>query len=371
MFNFLRRVDNLFIRLAILAINPKKSGDKELENVREILCIKLWGLGNLIVIYPLIEQLKIRFPQARITFITFDLNRGFLDDHPSLYRVIYFKFTVNLFRIIRQVAELLKEFRTSKIDLVVNFETFNNASAVFSYLTRASVRLGINNRYEGRFYTYSISRDAQAHITEIFSDLLRTLVLRFSYAYPSFPVREHERQAVQHHIKAYPYICFHPGTSVNFSGRRLQEEYFVSVANLFIQRYGLPVYFTGSAKEKPLISRITQRVDDKSKVFDVAGQFTIGELIEFLRGCKLFVASDTGPAHLAASLNVNTVVIFGPNLPQRYRPLNQNSMVFYKGCSCSPCMGSEFYTRPCNNQYMCLDFDPQESFAQISKRFFE
>ncbi|MBF0531827.1 MAG: glycosyltransferase family 9 protein [Candidatus Omnitrophica bacterium] len=371
MFNFLRRLDNLFIRLAIFAINPKKSKDIQSGEVREILCIKLWGLGNLIVIYPLIEKLKARFPQARITFITFDLNRGFLDDDQSLDRVVYFRFTVNFFRIIRQVAELLKELRALKIDLVINFETFNNASAVFAYLTKAPVRVGINNRYENFFYTHSIQRDPQAHITEVFSDLVRTLGLKFSYAYYSFPVKEQEQQAVERQIKSRPYLCFHPGTSGNFTGKRSREEYFAKLANLFIEVCCIPVYFTGSYKETPIIERIIEKVNDKSKVFNIAGTFTIWELVELMRGCRLFVAGDTGPTHLAASLNVNTVVMFGPSSPKRYSPLNQNSIVFYKGCSCSPCLNPDVLTQTCRKKYECLDFDVQDNFAQISKRFLD
>ncbi|MBF0595696.1 MAG: glycosyltransferase family 9 protein [Candidatus Omnitrophica bacterium] len=294
-----------------------------------------------------------------------------MDDHQSLHRIVYFKFSVNVFRIVAQAFALLKELRAAKIDLVVNFETFNNASAVFSYLTKAPVRVGLNNRHEKRFYTHYINRDYQAHITEVFSDLLRVLDIKFCYAYHSFPVKEHARQTVQQIVKDQSYICFHPGTSVNFSGRRSREEYFVNLANLCIQKFGLPVYFTGADKEQLIIARIMEKVCDKSKAVDVSGRFTIAELIEFLRGCKLFVANDTGPVHLAASLKVNTVVMFGPNLPQRYRPLNQNSLVFYKGSACSPCMGAEFLTQACRNQYQCLDFDPQETFAQISKKFFE
>jgi ADP-heptose:LPS heptosyltransferase len=366
-------MDAFFVRLALLAINPRKEQNTALGDIREILCVKLWGMGNLTIIYPLIGQLKSRFPDARITFVTFDLNRGFLEGHAGLYRVVYFKFTVNIFKILTQAVSLIRESRSRKVDLVINFETFNNASAVFTYLTKAPVRVGLNNKYEGLFYTHFVNRDPQAHISEVFSDLLRALGMTFRYAYYTFPVKDQEARLVQKHIKdqGRARVCFHPGTSGNFAGRRCKEEYFSRLTNFMIKTYGVSVYFTGSKKENAMIVRILERVIDKDRAFNLAGRFTIWELVEFLRGCRLFVSSDTGPAHLASSLHLNTVVMFGPNSPDRYRPLNTNSLVLYKGVGCSPCMGAEFLTRKCRDQYKCLDFDPEETFAQISKRFGE
>ena len=371
MYNFLRRLDFFLIRLALFAIKPRKAQDVVLKDIREILCIKLWGLGNLTIIYPLIDMLKARYPRAQITFITFDLNRGFLEGHPALNRIIYFKFTVNILRIFAQSAVLIKEFRARKVDIVINFETFNNASAVFTYLTKAPVRVGLNNKYEGMFYTHPVNRTPYVHISEVFSGLLRTLGMTFCYEYYSFPVKDAEARLVEKLLRGHngARVCLHPGSSKNFAGRRGKEEFFVKLADFIIKTYGLPVYFTGSKRENKLIAGIIERVTEKEKVFNLAGRFSIWELLEFLRGCRLFVSSDTGPAHLAASLHLNTVVMFGPNSPGRYRPLNPNTLVFYKGVPCSPCMGAEFLTKKCRNLYKCLDFDSEETFARISESF--
>ena len=373
MFNFLRRIDSFFIRLAILVIKPRKAQDAVLKDIREILCIKLWGIGNLTIIYPLIDRLKARYPRAQITFITFDINRGFLERHPAINRIIYFKFTVNIFRIFAQSAALIKEFRARQLDMVINFETFNSASAVFAYLTKAPLRVGLNNKYEGVFYTHPVNRKVHAHISEVFSDLLRSLNMTFCYAYYFFPVNDAQARFVEQQLRGHngARVCLHPGTSENFAGRRGKEEFFVELADFIIKTYGLPVYFTGSKKENTIIAGIIEKVADKDKVFNFAGRFSIWELLEFLRGCRLFVSSDTGPAHLAASLHLNTIVVFGPNSPERYRSLNSNSLVFYKGCSCSPCMGSEFMTKKCRINYKCLDFNPEETFARISESFDE
>jgi ADP-heptose:LPS heptosyltransferase len=66
------------------------------------------------------------------------------------------------------------------------------------------------------------------------------------------------------------------------------------------------------------------------------------------------VSNDSGPAHFAALTRVHVVVVFGPEIPERYRPLAASSDVVHTGYSCSPCIGP--YNQrlsPCNDN-RCL-----------------
>jgi ADP-heptose:LPS heptosyltransferase len=53
--------------------------------------------------------------------------------------------------------------------------------------------------------------------------------------------------------------------------------------------------------------------------------------------CDLFVGNDSGVAHLAAALNVRSVVLFGPTLPQHWAPLGRDVTILRNTLGCEGC----------------------------------
>ncbi|MDP3041645.1 MAG: glycosyltransferase family 9 protein [Candidatus Omnitrophota bacterium] len=334
--------------------------------------MKFWGLGNLAIIYPLIHNIKQRFPDAKLTFLTFDLNKDFLEKNASIDRLIYFKYTKNIFMIIRQTLRFIIRFRKEKIDMVINFETFNNTSAVFSYLTKAPLRFGLNNQHEEIFYTDPVCNEQSEHISRTFLKLILPLVRGFSYNYFNFSGSFKDKVKVEDILKRYgidKYVCIHAGSSDNFTKKRYRKGYFSRIAELLIKNHGLNVIFTGTEKESGLVKEIIAMIPHTDKVFNFSGKLKIWEFIELLRKSSLFICNDSGPIHIAASLQINVAGIYGPTSPDRYGPLNKNSLVFYKNNKCSPCFGINYINKRCRNNFSCLDFQPQEIFSKIAERF--
>ena len=374
MFNLIRRLDSFLIRLAILVFRPRSRREAiDPAGVRKILCLKLWGLGNLAVIYPLLYKIKEKFHNASITFVTFDANAGFLEKNKAIENIVYFNFTVNPFSILKQFVDLVVRFRRLRPDVLINFETFNNAGALFSYLTGARTRIGFDDRYQGMFYTHPVKNDSAKHISEVFSDLLKPLGIDTRYEYFDFSRQEEENRKIRSLLarsEKNRFICVHPGTSVNFTGKRCREDLLSALVELLIERHDLTVFFTGTQREKEFIERIIGGILNKKKVMNLAGALNLWEFMELLKQSRLLIAGDTGPVHLAASLGVNAAVLYGPTSPRRYGPLNENSVAFYKNIDCSPCVGVGALNRRCRFDFRCLDFASEEIFEKISERFF-
>ena len=341
--------------------------------INKILCIKLWGLGNLAIIFPLLKNIKNKFPKAQVIFITLDLNKGFLEYHDSIDSIIYFAHTENLNKLVRQIFSLLMKLRKDKIDMVINFETFNNTSALLSYFMKAPVRLGLHNRFEGIFYTHPFLNLQSEHISHIFANLLLPLNGREPYHYFNFCGLGKDEAAIEGVLEKYKigrYVSIHPGTSDNFKGKRYRKEYFAQIAGLLLKNYAVDIVFTGTHSEAGLIRDIIDMMPYSERVFNLTGELEIGQFIELLRRSYLFISNDSGPVHIAASLEVNLVAFYGPTSPARYGPLNKNSLVFYQHTVCSPCVGIDYVNKKCRNNFECLDFSPQKVFHEISKIFF-
>lgn len=372
-FSLLRSTDILIGKFCNLAFSLKKPKITPKDYYAKILLIKLWGLGNLTVIWPLINRIKEKYPDSSIFFLTFGINRDFLERNKNIDRVIYFDFTENIVRIIARFFYLLAILRKEKLDLVVNFETFNNASALFSYLTGAPARIGLNNKYEKVMYTRWIQQDGSLHISGLFQNLLKPIGINSAYSYFCFEEAAQEKKTIDYILGkngVENFICIHPGTSENFLHKRWGHKNFVELSNRLIEKYNLPLVFTGTQKEEGLVKGIIAQVSNKNKTVNLTSRLDIWEFIELLRRAALLISNDTGPVHIAAALGINLVSFYGLTSPARYGPLNKNSIVFYHNLNCSPCISADYRNPRCKNKFMCLDFSPREVFYKISGNFF-
>jgi hypothetical protein len=60
-----------------------------------------------------------------------------------------------------------------------------------------------------------------------------------------------------------------------------------------------------------------------SPVLDLAGQTDIGTFAALIRQLDLLVTNDTGASHVAAATQTPSVILFGPNRPYQWAPLNR------------------------------------------------
>jgi ADP-heptose:LPS heptosyltransferase len=106
-----------------------------------------------------------------------------------------------------------------------------------------------------------------------------------------------------------------------------------------------------------------------SRVLDLAGRTSMKELLHLFNLAHVLVTSDSGPAHFAALTNIHVVVFFGPEIPERYRPLTANVDVIHTGYSCSPCIGPHNQRlSPCNDNLCMKSISIQEAYLVVRSR---
>ncbi len=82
---------------------------------------------------------------------------------------------------------------------------------------------------------------------------------------------------------------------------------------------------------------------------------SLGDFIQFLQTLDHFYAMDSGPAHLAAAVGVETTVFFGPHLPFAVRPMGSHvSVIERDDLGCRPC-----------DQHRCTNPRYQDCLTQV------
>lgn len=142
-------------------------------------------------------------------------------------------------------------------------------------------------------------------------------------------------------------VIIDPGSAYGKS-KIWQPEKYAAVADYIIEQKNLPVIL-GGAKHSLQIAKEIHRLSKYSPLM-LTGKLTLREAIIAISKSSLFISPDTGSMHIAASLGVNQIAIFGSSSPLWTKPLNKRSAVIYKKLPCSPC-----FKRICpHGTYNCL-----------------
>jgi lipopolysaccharide heptosyltransferase II len=133
-----------------------------------------------------------------------------------------------------------------------------------------------------------------------------------------------------------------PGGAKPF--RRWPIHNFLELADRFHSQ-GMDVVIIGDNQEKDMLDGRKDKLPEGT--LNLIGETNLEQLISLIRKAKIVVANDSGPMHLANSLNVPVVGIFGSGDVVRTRPylMEKARIVESPAMDCKPC-----YNQNCDSQ---------------------
>jgi heptosyltransferase-2 len=141
-----------------------------------------------------------------------------------------------------------------------------------------------------------------------------------------------------------PVIGVSPGAA--FGGaKRWPQDRFAEAARDLSRRSGAAIAVFGSAAELPLCERVAASCGGRS----FAGETTLREFIDMTAACRLFLANDSGAMHIAASLGVPSVTVFGPTDETATGPCGRHARILREPVECAPCK-----KRECPIDHRCM-----------------
>lgn len=120
--------------------------------------------------------------------------------------------------------------------------------------------------------------------------------------------------------------------------KRWPAERFAAAAKQLIGNLGADALIFGSGKESELIQDVVEAAGEGA--VNLAEAFPqLRHLAASIAGCRLLITNDSGPMHIAASLGVPVVALFGPTDEQRSGPwgLGERAVVVKRAMDCQPC----------------------------------
>lgn len=316
--------------------------------VKVIMVQKYLGMGSIINALPLLTALRAGYPSARLVFVTFPEQQrlvaisGLVDEILVVDPRSPTRFVADMARVVFRLWRL-------KPEICIDLEFFSRFSAVMSALSGAVARVGFFAHFNLRspLLTHPVSLNHYMHVSRAFLAMAEALGIDISPMEGKPPHLPSLRRTHPDYLdtlpallKVGPYAIINPNTSALCPLRAWRPERFAEVIrHLAIRHPDLTMVLIGAPREVELSERLHSLVGEfGERVINLAGHTDFETLLAVIEGADLLVSNDSGPAHIAAAYGIPEVVLFGPETPVLYGPLNPRARTIYKGLYCSPCL---------------------------------
>lgn len=309
---------------------------------RRLLILKPSSLGDVVHALPVLRVLRRAFPTIDLWWWIDTAFRPLLDGDPDLTGTIPFDR-----RGLRRLAgwlpflRSLQDLQRMRFDWVLDLQALARSGFV-AWWARGRFTVGLDDPREGApaFYDLAVSRPSPfTHAVDWYLEVPRRLGLKCDWDFAWLPVRQEAAASVQRRWNpaGNRWVALQPGARWNT--KRWPVGHFAElVRELAGHDPGLRFALLGSPGERNLAQQIAEAAPSRCRV--LAGETSLPEMVEWLRGATLLVTNDTGPLHVAVAVGTPVLALFGPTEPRRTGPYGQLDHVLQLDLDCIPCLRS-------------------------------
>ncbi|MCA1561952.1 MAG: glycosyltransferase family 9 protein [Acidobacteria bacterium] len=308
---------------------------------RRILLLRIERIGDLLMTIRAIDDVRALAPEAEVDLVVGGWNQALARAIPGVTTVE----TLDAEWLSREGAgvampQLLRaawRWRARRYDLAINFEPDVRSNMMLA-AAGAAWTAGFRSGGGGPLLDLSLDYDPKAHTTDnarrLVAEVFQRTVPASTRRLIEVPVDSACAATRRLEGSNRPLVGIHAS-----GGREIKQwapERFADTARRLIERRDATIVLTGATTDRPLVTRVKEGLP-LNRVVDASGDLDLLELAAVLQRLDLFVTGDTGPMHLAATMQTPVVAVFGPSTPARYAPRNPLDRVVRVDLPCSPC----------------------------------
>lgn len=327
------------------------------------LIVRLSSIGDLVHALPVAEHLKTAFPAAHITWLASPPAAELLEGAPYVDEIIIwqrapFDEAVHK-KQLRTAWHLLKDarsiLRAHTFDVVLDVHGLL-LTGLLSRFTAAPVRIGVPERHEGGsfFLTQMAEKATSPHKIARYLAILKPLGLTPHPTPPHLIIpkryQKFARLFFQNFTPAQNKRCLFIAPKSSWPSKDWPLAYYAEALQ------DLPAdivfFFCGAEKDVDEITQIQRQLRGKHLALSLAGKLSLMELAALFQVSAkngLLLASDSGPLHIAAAVNLPTLSLWGPTAPETFAPLNSNAIILRTSYACHNC-----HKAHCKKQGECM-----------------
>ncbi len=322
------------------------------DQARSVLCVRLDGLGDVLMTTPAIRALKESLPGRHITLLasTAGAAAGALIpevDEVIVYDPPWMKATAPRSDSGPEYGMAYRLHRGG-FDGAVVFTVFSQnplPSALLCHLADIPLRLAHCRENPYQLLTHwvpdpepiqRVRHEVRRQLDLVAAIGCHTRNERLSMRIPTGARSQVLRWLADLQVDwRHPWAVIHPGASA--ASRRYPPERFAEVARRLVVEHDWQIVFTGSEAEQELVRNIRGAMAAPS--CSLVGRLDLGELAALLQRSPLLIAGNTGPVHIAAAVGTPVLDLYALTNPQ-HTPWGVPSRVLFHDVPCKYCYKS-------------------------------
>ena len=313
---------------------------------KKILIMNPYGIGDVLFTTPVISNLRLAYPEASISYLANRRAADFIKSNQDIAQVFVYErdeFMGNW----PKYFELFNNIKREAFDVVFDF-SINKSFGFLVFACGIKERIGFDYRKRGQFLNHRslMIGFEEKHVVEYYLDLLRLVgipvkPLPMTLNVPSPDILWAKEWLKRNKIDpARPLIAVMPGGGASWgkaaSNKRWSAPKYAHLIDKIIENFDAAIILMGDSREEELCREVVSLAH--FPLHYAVGETSLLGLAALLKQCRGAIVNDGGPLHVAVSVGVRTVSIFGPVDPRGYGPYPiADHAVVKKGLPCQPC----------------------------------
>jgi len=287
--------------------------------LKSICILRLSAIGDVTHVIPVVLSLQEQLPGVKITWVIGKIEAKLIGDLPGVEFIIFDK------KAGRQgYADLRKQMKGRKFDALLHMQVALRANLAAA-LIPAKIKVGYDKARSKDLHSLFINKRIdpapQQHVRDCLASFLEPLGLEAAPPRWHIPLSDADHEFARSHLAAdRKNLIISPCASHTL--RNWPAERYAQLADYAIETYGMKVILVGSPA--PFEAEYCTAIENamKHKAHNICGKDTLKQLTALMTAADLVVAPDTGPAHIASSVNTDVLGVFAASNPNRSGPYN-------------------------------------------------
>lgn len=293
------------------------------DGIRKILCIKLKGIGDVVLAGIVFDSLTEAFPKAEIHYLTEKPSEALLAKLPFVSKVHLFRKKENF-----GGPKTILDVRRERFDLVLDFYS-NPRTALITYLSGAKYRAGFP--YRGRTYAYNIlgpRERATYHAADLHLKFIEMAGIRITSKKLYFGMDSNDAEFADTFWKqtfAGNDLVTGISPTGGWESKKCDADKLYEIAATVQKNLNSKILILWGPGDEADAEQIHKMSDRK---FILAPKCSITEMGALIKKCTGMIANDSGPMHIATAVGTPVLGLYGPTDPRLQGPYGKNNRYF-------------------------------------------
>ena len=297
----------------------------QLSAPKNLCLLRLSAIGDVCHAVAMVQNIQRQWPETQITWVIGKVEASLLQGMPGVEFVIFDKRAG-----LKGYQDLRKKLKGQQFDILLHMQVALRAS-IASLCIPAKIKIGFDTQRakeaQWLFTNKKIAAQAHPHVLDGFMGFAKALGLEVAAPLWKMPLTDSEQLWASEKLSAAnsagkPIAVICPAASK--AERNWHAEGYSQAAEHLTTR-GFKVVICGgpTTMEKLLAEAIISRSDfsqGENEIQNLVGQTSLKQLLAVLKLAHLVVAPDTGPAHMAVTVETPVIGLYAHSNPKRTGP---------------------------------------------------